>query len=600
MTLRNVWKQLALSMAAAGMVWVSTAHAQRINVFTENFESLQSKLGPADDEAAPQDPAIFDKTFSHTGPNGWSIDNSQMPTGGTTEWRGWSFANPEVWAGVYGQDRANFLFGTGGVIAVADSDSFDEPIGSGPGNFNSFLKTAPISVAGAAAGSLDISFDSSWRDEGTQTAVLTASYDGGAPIEIFRWESDSNSPNYKPAANPELFSTSLQNPAGAQSVVLNFGYTDARNNWWWAIDNININNAGNSIYTQDFESVALGKPVDLPVFLGDPEKLWTAEGPTGWTVDRTGVPGNGDDATDGVTEWAGWSFADKKWWTATAGDQQRSMFTKGQGIVAIADPDEWDDQTHNETDENGDPAWFKTGMKTPAIDISNLKAGTVELSFDHSWRPEFDNDYHQSGKIKVSYDGGAQVDVITWESVDDGGQKTRITTAGGQQSLTPGDLDLVNATETLKIANPEGAKTMQVEWYMYDAGNDWWWAVDNIAVSGEDKSVTFACGDFDKDSDVDSSDLATFLEGWTGAGGTGGTVDNGDCDADGDVDSGDLATFLENWTGALGAGLADVPAGVVGPSPVAKGAISAVPEPGSMVLVLTGLSLALLGRRRQS
>ena len=38
---------------------------------------------------------------------------------------------------------------------------------------------------------------------------------------------------------------------------------------------------------------------------------------------------------DGVTEWAGWSFADKAWWTETAEDQDRSTFTLGSGTVAV-------------------------------------------------------------------------------------------------------------------------------------------------------------------------------------------------------------------------------------------------------------------------
>ena len=32
-----------------------------------------------------------------------------------------------------------------------------------------------------------------------------------------------------------------------------------------------------------------------------------------------------DPATDGVTEWAGWSFANKAWWAETAEDQERSQ-----------------------------------------------------------------------------------------------------------------------------------------------------------------------------------------------------------------------------------------------------------------------------------
>ena len=47
------------------------------------------------------------------------------------------------------------------------------------------------------------------------------------------------------------------------------------------------------VYFEDFDSVELGPNVDeLAVAL---EEAWTATGPEGWTVDRSGVPGNSED-----------------------------------------------------------------------------------------------------------------------------------------------------------------------------------------------------------------------------------------------------------------------------------------------------------------
>jgi hypothetical protein len=95
-----------------------------------------------------------------------------------------------------------------------------------------------------AAGTLELQFDSSWRpefdDNYHQTANITASYDGGEPIEVLRWESDEASPNYKPYATNETVTVNLANPEGATSVVLTFGLFDAGNDWWWAIDNVKV------------------------------------------------------------------------------------------------------------------------------------------------------------------------------------------------------------------------------------------------------------------------------------------------------------------------------------------------------------------------
>ena len=98
---------------------------------------------------------------------------------------------------------------------------------------------------------------------------------------------------------------------------------------------------------------------------------WTHTAPAGWVRDASGVPTVGDD-TVGVAEWEGWSFATIDFWV-DADDQRRSEFQadtdQETNIVAIADPDEWDDF--------GSPAdnvgFFNTNLFTPTIDISGCE-----------------------------------------------------------------------------------------------------------------------------------------------------------------------------------------------------------------------------------
>ena len=179
------------------------------------------------------------------------------------------------------------------------------------------------------------------------------------------------------------------------------------------------------VYFEDFDSVELGPPVDeLAV---ESEAAWTRTGPEGWAVDASGVPGNSEDHVgylpdededgypdnDGVSEWAGWSFADYNWWVQVAGDQSRSAFSLARNVVAVADPDEWDDKAHADGAANG---WYKTFMTTPEIDVSGIAAGTLFANFHSSWRPEFDGNYHQEGYILASYDGAEPVEILTWVS----------------------------------------------------------------------------------------------------------------------------------------------------------------------------------------
>ena len=129
------------------------------------------------------------------------------------------------------------------------------------------------------------------------------------------------------------------------------------------------------ILAEDFEGLQLGPNVDEGLAGGE---VWTGTPPAGWFNDTSGVPGVGT-AADGVTEWAGWAFTNKDWWTQTAGDQRRSEFTLGQGTIAVADPDEWDDGTHPGPISE-DP--YDTWLSTPAIDLSTSEAGTAQLQLD--------------------------------------------------------------------------------------------------------------------------------------------------------------------------------------------------------------------------
>ncbi len=221
---------------------------------------------------------------------------------------------------------------------------------------------------------------------------------------------------------------------------------------------------GHVLLSEDFEGLVLGPNVDE----GTPgEAVWTDIPPEGWINDASGVPGIEDPSTDGVTEWAGWGFANKDWWIQTAGDQRRSEFTLGQGTVAIADPDEWDDAGHpKDYPANTYDVW----LSTAPIDLSTSKPGTVQLTFDSSWRPEFDDDYHQTGTLRVSFDGGEPVELLLWESDS--------ASANYKYAAT-------NETIVVDIDNPAGAMSMVLTWGLYDAGNDWWWAIDNIVVTAE-------------------------------------------------------------------------------------------------------------------
>ncbi len=214
------------------------------------------------------------------------------------------------------------------------------------------------------------------------------------------------------------------------------------------------------LFSEDFEGLTLGPNVDEGV---GGEMVWTNEPPAEWTIDNSELFGADEDGV-GVTEWKGWSFASKDWWVEAAGDQRRSEWSGGTDTVAIADPDEWDDIGGPGGQQQGG---YNTYLSTPAIDISGIDAGSAVLSFDSSWRPEFDDNYHQSGNLRVSFDGGEPVELFEWLS----------------DSSSPNYKDeAIDERVTVPLNNPEGAQEMVITFGMFDAGNDWWWAIDNIEV----------------------------------------------------------------------------------------------------------------------
>jgi hypothetical protein len=223
-----------------------------------------------------------------------------------------------------------------------------------------------------------------------------------------------------------------------------------------------------ALFWEDFEELTLQDSVEEPV---SGTNVWTPVPPSEWTVDNSRMPGYGDPENDGRTEWAGWTFAKKSFWIS-ADNQTRDQFTLGTGVLAIADPDEWDDAAHPTTDENGNSLYYYSFLKTPPIDITGMTANAVFVKFDSSWRPEGFDDWggtnNQTGTLTVSYDGGPPIEILHYDSQE------------GGPFYKP---DSQNEPVFLQLSNPTGATNMVLTFGLTKAANDWWWAFDNLEVN---------------------------------------------------------------------------------------------------------------------
>jgi hypothetical protein len=155
-------------------------------------------------------------------------------------------------------------------------------------------------------------------------------------------------------------------------------------------------------------------------------------------------------------EFYGWTFHDRQSWTNTQGDQQRSAWVEGFGTVMVADPDAYDDETPIEG------MFYNVNILTPVISLSNIRANSVKITFDSTFRSE----EPEIATLDVTFDGTNYTNLLTYDA----------------NVLT---LDaLYNDPVSIDVLNPSSG-SMRFRFGMNNASNDWWWAVDNIVVTGD-------------------------------------------------------------------------------------------------------------------
>lgn len=211
--------------------------------------SIKQTAAVATPETLPRE-----KSFSDLAPGGWRVDNTGLPAGtvgkndiGVYEWEGWNFAPLSFWTFADGQRRGEFTKCVGN-CAIADSDEWTD-LGSIPGTMDTILESPEIDIAGVQPGNLQLSFDSSWRPEDAQRALVTVDYGDGVQHTVLEWQSNEFLDPEETMPNPlfhdgtntnESVSRIVNNPFGASTAKFRFAYLGGNNNWWWAIDNIQV------------------------------------------------------------------------------------------------------------------------------------------------------------------------------------------------------------------------------------------------------------------------------------------------------------------------------------------------------------------------
>ena len=200
---------------------------------------------------------------------------------------------------------------------------------------------------------------------------------------------------------------------------------------------------------------------------------WTHEPPENWVIDNTNMP------EVGTIEWRGWSFASMDFWV-DAEDQLRSQFTRADGTVAVVDPDEWDDC--------GNAASFGSYISILTSPLIPLMGIPIHIFFDSHYRQEAPQQVY----LTITNVSGEIIETLLHYSSNAGSDN-----AGG---------DVLNQRLSFSVETDESG--IYFNWEMADAGNNWYWAIDNVTI----KSQTPPIGDLNYDGDYYIFDLLTLVE----------------------------------------------------------------------------------------
>lgn len=187
---------------------------------TDPFETVLGSLQTQVDETLA--PGI--RGWTHAAPSGWTISNTGLGTGGVTEWRGWTFTNDDFWTRIAPNQQRESNVRARGVFAVADSDEWADKTYTG--TYNTALTSPSYSVAGRS--SVLLRFGSHYLKEGSETARVRVSFDGGAASTVLTYTGDQIA---------KIESLTINVPSGAQGMKVTFSLTNGNNNWYWAVDN---------------------------------------------------------------------------------------------------------------------------------------------------------------------------------------------------------------------------------------------------------------------------------------------------------------------------------------------------------------------------
>ena len=164
----------------------------------------------------------------------------------------------------------------------------------------------------------------------------------------------------------------------------------------------------------------------------------------------------------------GWTALDVDSWIAEQGGQERDtcgcLGSGTNNTALIADPDAWDDFTGGASDTG------YNSFVSRSYDLSGFNENTLAITFDYEFRIEDS----QEGNFELSFDGGT-----TWTELLHFGP---VAMDGSDDGVVLFGPVTFNAGTDFTVTSDQ----LLIRFGCFNAGNDWWFAIDNVSVTTAD------------------------------------------------------------------------------------------------------------------
>jgi hypothetical protein len=439
----------------------------------------------------------------------WTVENNFQNGFTCLEpgYDGWTLLDVDSWiAEQDGQERDfSGLLGAGtrNTILCADPDAADDfGGGASPDNYNSMV-FRDYDISGADLATLAVTLKWEFRCEDLQIGRIDVSFDGGADINLLLVDSTDpacQGPGQFQSGTPTYDSSNgLVAPANAQSMRLKFTCTGG-NDWWFAIDDISVDDTNGNLAFEDFESYGPLLPFQVADCPGEFPQVgdgtdWSDEFPNDWKVDNSEMLAGCEEGA-----YNGFRLIDCDMWILEQDGDGRSKFAlfEANNTIFCADPDAY----YDFPPEGGQPSLAFNSYACRTYDISGFDPDSLVLDLEWEFRVEDT----QRGMIQVKYDDGPWQTLLDIDSDATDGDGNLIWPDGTQL-----DDETLGQTGTWSATDGDFSgcgRTLTVRFCCIDGGNDWWFAFDNIELRGEE--AAFILGDANGDRCFDFGDIQPF------------------------------------------------------------------------------------------